>query len=140
MTSGKRVCARARTNRLLSSAVRVVAAGIVGLLGVTNSAMAQQLPSVKLQTAPLVPPQTAITWYNTQTLVHNPGVAAPTSPYPEVVELARALGASRYTPSGYAHAVYEYVRNNIAIEFRFGLSKGGRGALIDQSGTAFDQT
>lgn len=31
------------------------------------------------------------------------------------------------------------MRNNIEIDFRFGLSKGARGAVIDQSGTAFDQ-
>ena len=35
--------------------------------------------------------------------------------------------------------VLDYVRNNIDTEFRYGLSKGGRGALIDQSGTPFDQ-
>src|SRR6185295_16211794 len=39
----------------------------------------------------------------------------------------------------YATAAFNYVRSNIGIEFRFGLSKGARGALIDQSGTAFDQ-
>ncbi len=31
------------------------------------------------------------------------------------------------------------MRNNIDVEFRFGLGKGARGALIDQSGTPFDQ-
>lgn len=35
--------------------------------------------------------------------------------------------------------VFEYVRNNIKTEFRFGLAKGALGALIDKSGTPFDQ-
>lgn len=43
------------------------------------------------------------------------------------------------TGSAFAIRALNYVRNNIETEFRFGLSKGARGALIDQSGTAFDQ-
>ncbi len=35
--------------------------------------------------------------------------------------------------------IYEYVRNNIEIVPIFGLQKGALGALIDRSGTAFDQ-
>ncbi|HTU65579.1 MAG TPA: RHS repeat-associated core domain-containing protein [Steroidobacteraceae bacterium] len=63
---------------------------------------------------------------------------------PEMKALARTLGADHYaagriTAAEYAQNVYDYVHNNIDTEFRFGLSKGGRGALIDQSGTPFDQ-
>lgn len=39
----------------------------------------------------------------------------------------------------YVRRVFEYVRNNIRPEFRFGMGKGALGALIDKSGTAFDQ-
>ena len=105
---------------------------------VAGPAMAQ-LPSVKMLTAPLVTPQNAIGFYNTQSMTPTTGVAALPATAPEIQELARSLGASLYSPTGYATAVYEYVRNNIGVEFRFGLSKGGRGALIDQSGTPFDQ-
>lgn len=74
---------------------------------------------------------------------HTTGVAA-MSQIPEIQALARTLGATRLslgqiTATQYAQNVYSYVRNNIEVEFRFGLSKGARGALIDQSGTPFDQ-
>jgi RHS repeat-associated protein len=105
---------------------------------VAGPAMAD-LPSVKMLTAPLVTPQNAITFYNTQSMTPTTGVAALPAVAPEIQELARSLGASLYSPTDYATHVYEYVRNNVAVEFRFGLSKGGRGALIDQSGTPFDQ-
>jgi hypothetical protein len=107
-------------------------------LGWATVGFAQEPPSVKLLTAPLVSPAAAFSFYGTST-GHTAGAAAPTTQPPEITELARALGAGRYTPAQYALTVYEYVRNNIATEFRFGLSKGARGALIDQSGTAFDQ-
>ena len=104
----------------------------------TSTAALAELPSVKLLTSPLVTTTAAWAHYGTGS-THTPGVAAWNTPPPEIQELARALGAGRYTHSAYAATVAEYVRNNIATEFRFGLSKGGRGALIDQSGTAFDQ-
>jgi RHS repeat-associated protein len=94
--------------------------------------------SVELQTAPLVTPTSAWTFYGSAT-THTTGVAAPTTTPAEITELARALGSGRYTNDAYALTVYEYIRNNIETEFRFGLSKGARGALIDQSGTPFDQ-
>ena len=98
-----------------------------------------ELPSVKLQTAALVTPTAAWSYYGTAT-THTIGVAAPATTPPEIVELARALSqGGTCTSSCYATAVYEYVRNNIAVEFRFGLGKGARGAIIDQSGTPFDQ-
>ena len=57
----------------------------------------------------------------------------------EIRELARTLGAGRYLPDAYAARVFEYVYANIDTEFRYGLSKGALGAVLDQSGTAFDQ-
>ena len=96
------------------------------------------VPSVKLDTAPLVMPTAAWSYYGTGT-THTTGAAATGVTPPEIVELARGLGASTYTPTVYASHVFEYIRNNIAVEFRFGLGKGGYGALIDQSGTPFDQ-
>jgi RHS repeat-associated protein len=100
-----------------------------------------ELPSVKLVSAPLMTPSNAWAYYDTKSMVHTPGVIAwTTATRPvEIKELARGLGAGRATPANYARNVYQYVRNNIETDFRFGLSKGARGALIDQSGTAFDQ-
>jgi RHS repeat-associated protein len=59
-----------------------------------------------------------------------PGGARPRSP--EIRELARAL---RNDPD----LIYAYVRNGVDTEFQFGLAKGELGALIDRSGTPFDQ-
>lgn len=120
---------------------RSILAGVILLLcNLTLSYAAfADLPSVKLVTAPMVTPSSAIQYYNALPTTHTQGVAAWTTRPPEIQELARSLGAGQYSAAGYANNVYEYVRNNIATEFRFGLSKGARGALIDQSGTTFDQ-
>ena len=96
------------------------------------------VPSVKLDTAPLVTPTCAWSYYGTSA-THTTGAAATGITPPEIVELARGLGAQTYSPTVYASHVFEYIRNNIAVEFRFGLGKGGYGALVDQSGTPFDQ-
>ena len=63
---------------------------------------------------------------------------------PEVIALANGLGASQVvagtlSPSTYAQRVNEYVYNNIAVEFMFGEQQGALGAVINQSGTPFDQ-
>jgi len=99
-----------------------------------------ELPSVKLLSAPLVIPSDAWAYYGTNSN-HTPGVGAwtPANRPPEIQELARALGAGRYPALTYAANVHEYIRNNISDDFRFGLSKGARGVIVDQSGTAFDQ-
>lgn len=120
---------------------------ISGLLMGTLSPAAVALPSVKLLTAPLIAPVDAWAYYGTST-THTNGVAYSATRPPEIKEIARALGAERIsatpglgqiTADTYAASVYEYVRNNIEVDFRFGLSKGARGAIIDQSGTPFDQ-
>lgn len=71
---------------------------------------------------------------------HTAGIASSTVAAPEIRALARSLSREG-TLSGDALArrVLDYVRNNIETEFRFGLGKGARGAIIDQSGTPFDQ-
>ncbi len=109
------------------------------ILVVANMSHAQaEPPTMKLLSAPLSSPSQAWTHYGSST-THTVGAAAWSTRPPEIKELARSLGAGLLTADEYAAAVYEYVRNNIEIDFRFGLSKGGRGAFIDQSGTAFDQ-
>jgi RHS repeat-associated protein len=109
------------------------------LIGTLASAAHAELPSVKWQTAPLVTPTQAWTYFGTNS-THTIGVAATAAVAPEIVELSNALSQGGTCINAcYASLVYQYVRNNIAMEFRFGLGKGGRGALVDQSGTPFDQ-
>src|SRR5207237_9222027 len=87
---------------------------------------------------PLVEPATPCDSITSAT-THPSGLEALSTPA-EIVELANALGqGGTCTGTCFAALAYQYVRNNIAVEFRFGLGKGGRGALIDQSGTPFDQ-
>lgn len=103
-------------------------------------------PATQLITAPLVTLNSAWTYYDTQPNpdTHTTGVSAWATTPPEIAALARSLGAERYASSEitvdqFTQNVFDYVRNNIDTEFRFGLGKGARGALIDQSGTSFDQ-
>jgi YD repeat-containing protein len=96
-------------------------------------------PAVTRVSAPMVAPSAALAFYGPSTTRTPDPSWAPAAP--EVAALARALGAGRSTvsPTQYAQNVYDYIRNNISNEFRFGLGKGARGALIDQSATPFDQ-
>lgn len=124
----------------------VVRISLLGLALVAFSSRANaELPSVRLMTAPLVAPDAsaagAWTVYGAAT-THTAGAGAwtATTRPAEIKEIARALNHDgAVTGNAYANAVYDYVRLSIATEFRFGLSKGARGAIIDQSGTAFDQ-
>ncbi|KRA66168.1 hypothetical protein ASD79_02485 [Caulobacter sp. Root655] len=121
----------------------IVAASVAAMVG--GPAAYAALPAVKLLTAPLVTPADAWNYYGGAE-AHSDGVLAWTTPPPEIKAMARSLGASRLTAGlgqidtdQYASNIAAYVRNNIKTEFRFGLAKGGRGALIDLSGTPFDQ-
>jgi RHS repeat-associated protein len=120
----------------------LVCALAVALAAVGPKALASgapKLPAVQLVTAPMVSPAAAWTFYGTAT-THTVGPGAWTTTPPEYVALARSLSQNgRLSATAFTQNVFDYVRNNIAIEFHFGLAKGGRGALIDQSGTAFDQ-
>lgn len=51
------------------------------------------------------------------------------------VELSQLATALRHDPD----LIYEYVHNSIETVPMYGLQKGALGAIIDQSGTAFDQ-
>jgi hypothetical protein len=83
----------------------------------------------------LMTPASADTWYCAQST----GCTASgtrqlwINDYPvEITALARALHND-------ADNIYEYVHNYIEIVPMYGLQKGALGALIDRSGTAFDQ-
>jgi hypothetical protein len=93
------------------------------------------VPSFSVNTGTLVTPAVADAWYCAQ----SPGCSTSgtrqlwASNYPvEITALARALHND-------VDQIYEYVRNNIEIVPMYGLQKGALGALIDRSGTAFDQ-
>jgi len=101
------------------------------------------VPSVKIGTAAFIAPSSnggqypvnADAHYGTSTtstdgLSHITGHATPVP-----VEIATLAAALKNDPD----LIYQYVHNNIANEWTFGLSKGALGAMIDKSGTAFDQ-
>jgi len=100
-------------------------------------------PVTKLVAADVVSPSAAWSFYGGVT-THTTGISLSNSASPEIKALARTLLGKRNVsnPSeatAFTQNVFDYVRNNINTEFRYGLSKGGRGALIDQSGTPYDQ-
>jgi Tfp pilus assembly protein PilE len=100
-------------------------------------------PSTLLVTAPLLAPGTVGTLYGSGT-THTVGVSGSGAGSPEIQALAKSLLGSRDVnnptdQAAFIQNVLTYVRNNIDTELRFGLSKGAKGALVDQSGTDFDQ-
>lgn len=125
-----------RSNGLIRGKGIVAGICLAVLIGAANSdgARADSLPSVRVGTAALITPTQAQTYYGTD-LTHTNGLAAMGVPNtarpPEIVEMARALGN--------VDRIYEYVHNNIDVAWMFGMQKGALGALIDKSGTAFDQ-
>ena len=109
----------------------------VAAVFLATSASAQTgptLPAMRFVTAPLVSPATAIAHYGSSTIHTNSlnGVAGFGATAPEIVETARAL---KNNPD----LIFEFVHNQIQTEFAFGERKGALGALIDKSGTPFDQ-
>jgi RHS repeat-associated protein len=104
-----------------------------------------ELPAVRIMQADLMDPTAANAWYPSATghansvciLIPNSDLCAGRPM--KIKALARSLGADRYNASDYAQHVLEYMYANIDTEFRYGLSKGALGTLLDQSGTPFDQ-
>lgn len=113
------------------------AATIVACVIATTATHAASL-AANLYRGTLVSPSAASSFYGTST-THTNGLAAWAGLPPEMEVLARTLGKGRASANAYTQNVFTYVRNNVDTEFRFGLGKGARGALIDQSGTPFDQ-
>lgn len=108
----------------------LVAASSAVAIGFGVAQAQTYIPSTKIATAELVSPSTANTFYGSGTTVTD-SVVKENRP-DEVRELARGL---RNDPD----AIYEYVRNTVEIDWQYGLRKGAMGALLDKSGTAFDQ-
>ena len=93
-------------------------------------AWAQSVASTRIGTAAFLTPAAADAYYGSSTTVTN-GLGLSQRP-DEIRELARALRND-------ADLIYDFVRNNIEIEWAYGLRKGALGAQVDRSGTAFDQ-
>ncbi len=122
-------------------------AALVAMLLVPNCGLADPAPpTTKMLDADLVSPAGIFSGnpvYGTDT-THSVSLTAASTVSPEVKDLAQSLLGGRNIAvaadkNAFIQRVLEYVQNNINTEFRFGLSKGARGALIDQSGTPFDQ-
>lgn len=109
------------------SAIKALMIGAL-MTGLHSPALA--LPSAKIGTAALISPSAAVSYYGSSTASTN---SLGTSGRPkEIVELARALS---YNPD----LIYEFARNNIQVSWMYGLQKGALGAIVDRSGTSFDQ-
>ncbi len=94
------------------------------------------VPAMQIGTAALIKPVFADNYYSSRTVTATPIATlegkASLPPPPEIVELARA-------PKNSPDLIYEYVHNNINVNWMYGLQKGVLGTLIDKSGTPFDQ-
>lgn len=105
-------------------------AAAVFLSAILMPAMSSALDSTKIGTAALIAPSSAETYYPASTTSTNSiGTTAPPN---EIVELAAALNNN-------VDEIYDFVRNNVDTVFIFGAQKGPLGAIVDKSGTPFDQ-
>ncbi|MEO9599794.1 hypothetical protein [Parasphingorhabdus sp.] len=109
----------------------------VAMLQTPETANAE-LPSVRARHGSPITPSAAWQYFGNGTINTSTTYAWTQRP-DEIKALARSLGAGRLSASEYADAVNRYIQSNVNVEMRFGLSKGGLGAVVDQSGTPFDQ-
>lgn len=86
------------------------------------------IPSTKIGSAELVSPTVADSYYGSAV---NSTVVVTVVPV-EIQELGRSL---RNDPD----LIYDFVRNNIEIEWMYGSHKGPLGTVLDRRGSAFDQ-
>lgn len=121
------------------SAAMLIAGGLLA------SGARAEPSALRIESAPLVSPTEAQAYYGSGT-TRTGGLctSAPSMcddpPPPEYPALVRSLSRDgQLSADAFAQAVYEYVRRNVDTEYRYGLSKGGQGALFEQSGTPFDQ-
>lgn len=100
-------------------------------------------PATELLTTNGTSPTAARTFYSND-VTHTNGLSTGASIPEEIATLAESLRADRNVSlaadrDAFAADVLAYVRNTIKTEMRYGLAKGALGALIDQSGSPFDQ-
>jgi RHS repeat-associated protein len=103
------------------------------LPGATYAAVPSGVPVVKIGRPALISPVAAEAYYPTSQDGTSTSTFGATPPTPnEIKELARALGNN-------ADEIYDFVRNYVDTVFIFGTQKGALGAIVDKSGTPFDQ-
>jgi len=119
--------------------------------GVGASGVHAALPAVKALVGSQISPTDADSYYTNLSGAHTNGLCTLTQATlgttmcnlpraTAIQELARTLSRNGALSSDqFATNVYEYIYKNIDTEFRYGLSKGAFGTLLDQSGTPFDQ-
>jgi RHS repeat-associated protein len=132
-----------RPLRIRHSGSRIAIAGLLALAafacgapGQAQTAPPVTLPAMKIGTAALITPAAADSYYagrtvNATSLATLENISYMPVP-PEIVNLARAL---KNNPD----LIYEFVQNNVNVNWMYGLQKGALGTLIDKSGTPFDQ-
>src|SRR5437879_4378031 len=112
-------------------ALTLLALPIALLPGLGAAADPTGVPVVKVGRPALIAPADAEVYYGSATT--STSTYSPRAPTPnEVVELARALGNN-------VDEIYDFVRNYVDTVFIFGAQKGALGAIVDRSGTPFDQ-
>ncbi|WP_133244768.1 transglutaminase-like domain-containing protein [Caulobacter radicis] len=113
-------------------ALGAASAGVLVLALGAGAVSAQEgtVPGVRFGAADLMAPSAAEAYYASQpaTVTYPWASARP----PEITEAAAALGND-------PGRIFTFVRNNIRIVPIYGLQKGAVGALVDRSGTSFDQ-
>jgi len=110
-----------------------VPAVVLALSASLVSSFVSAVPSAKIGRAALILPASAESAYPTAQDGAHTSTLGTSAPVPnEIVELSRALGAN-------VDAIYDFVRNYVDTVFMFGAQKGALGAIIDKSGTPFDQ-
>jgi RHS repeat-associated protein len=115
----------------MSMARQIAVPCLIGILAL-GASEAQAQSSVKVGSAALISPTAASSAFPASNdSTHTFSLGTSTRPK-EVVELSRALRGS-------PDLIYDFVRNNIETAWMFGQKKGALGAIIDRSGTSFDQ-
>lgn len=117
--------------RKLRGIWRYVLGAVAASFVLSTAALAQTPSATRIGTAPLLEPTSVNANYYGSSTVSTNGLGLTEGP-DEIVELARALDND-------VDLIYDFVLNNIEIEWAYGLRKGALGALLDRSGTAFDQ-
>ena len=128
---------------------RMICAAFTLIILSGESAYAQEPLAFKFENAQSTPMVQARQYYlanstsfgNSTTQTGQNSSGQQVSLYPnssaELFEIAQGLRGK--SNSDLTRNAFYYVKNNIKTEFKFGLTKGGFGAFVDQSGTPFDQ-
>lgn len=131
------------TVNLFGRAGRLLAA--LGILAALGSSAAHAVLLKNLSGTAITPEDADANYYHdtsghTLRLCERNSVMCSLQRATAILELARSLSqGGALSADQFVSNVFEYVYKNIDTEFRFGLSKGAFGALLDQSGTPFDQ-